>query len=863
MFAKAAAQVSVPLTRGPYPLRVVDAKLIQFKSAIYSLQELLRVLVIIEKNLKPKAKGTVSEGESEEKSAKNTIIPLITYVLSLCEGHVFNVHPTIRKRYNGLYLFKFYKLAEVTTQLNAQSVILRVDFPPVVPDSFEEYQRNVYDIDLQWRLLSGLKTIAVNAMTIYNKKLRQLQLEKAASINRPYQMADKSPPFNIAEVDDLVRPAELALALDFAVLINDKEKDTSLTSFLKLQWQVTDKFVVCLNRKLLPHFRTYYNHLSKFCSLEPSSANKDLLPGFHYTLHRIYAMLLKFYNILSIMISLTKQIYLPNRKYFHDTKIKLLSKNVFQYEELLSRLDDLCVAKNKHFTTFADNLSAFSESGIKTSNTIIKQVFKDSVSRDVPFVRNTLRNMSSWMVMWKFIRNNTESLEKISKLESTRLEKMLEERRSVDKLAHLEKINKANKDGMFSANSSSSSSVLSSTVSSSISSSPPLPWDVKLLNGKDGFQPPNIKISVHPGSDTSTSAPSLSPANTSRRPSMDRQGRLAQLGMSPIVRGAPRQRQSATGSPRMSRRSSVAEMKPGVKSRLAVNTTEAKQTANNASANTNSKKTTTGGRPRSSSLQSPAPSYNPKTAKIGSNGLAASPAKRSNSLEASDALNQKLVQDTMRTIMSSDMSRHVGNGSGMNSGNRSRSSSVNSDTGLGGPVSPMTRSKQTRPPANHNGVASVSSPLLKKNGGDDHETERSGSKPERLVFYNGEKDTPKGAQMDRDAEEDTTSVKKVRFVGVPPMTEAENPQPKRKGWYKKPSVLHYPPIPSQINNALRLKFNREGVVFRTSLRESLGEGARRAENVGSSMLLNLDEGLGVLRDNTSGRLTTKIREKLR
>ncbi|QEU58395.1 Gip4 [Kluyveromyces lactis] len=59
-------------------------------------------------------------------------------------------------------------------------------------------------------------------------------------------------------------------------------------------------------------------------------------------------------------------------------------------------------------------------------------------------------------------------------------------------------------------------------------------------------------------------------------------------------------------------------------------------------------------------------------------------------------------------------------------------------------------------------------------------------------------------------------VKKVRFIGVPPMSQDENPEPKRRGWYKKPAVLHYPPPPPQ-HSLQKFRTTQEGLAFRTSL----------------------------------------------
>ncbi|MCL6404043.1 hypothetical protein EXT66_22695, partial [Pectobacterium carotovorum subsp. carotovorum] len=88
MHSKAAAAASVHVRKGkdPAPLTPFDIKLIQYKGGLYKLQEIIRILGILEKNLQPPS--LVSKDTKKNGSKKNkTIIPLINYILTLCEGH--------------------------------------------------------------------------------------------------------------------------------------------------------------------------------------------------------------------------------------------------------------------------------------------------------------------------------------------------------------------------------------------------------------------------------------------------------------------------------------------------------------------------------------------------------------------------------------------------------------------------------------------------------------------------------------------------------------------------------------------------------------------------------------------------------
>ncbi|KAH3902870.1 protein phosphatase regulator GIP4 SCDLUD_000464 [Saccharomycodes ludwigii] len=135
---------------------------------------------------------------------------------------------------------------------------------------------------------------------------------------------------------------------------------------------------------------------------------------------------------------------------------------------------------------------------------------------------------------------------------------------------------------------------------------------------------------------------------------------------------------------------------------------------------------------------------------------------------------------------------------------------------------------------------SSSSPGVLHNSYDNYVTKEEGSEEKQLTFLFKELNVTDTSPIDQDSidyeaqgenystespdrSSTKTIIKKVRFAGVPPMSENEDVRPTKKGWYKKPAVLHYPSPSPQIallnlRNRKKLVRQEEGFTFRTSLR---------------------------------------------
>lgn len=759
MLAKAAAGASVPTLTGSVYLDSHDVKIIQYKAAIYKLGEMSRLLNILEKNL--------------ERTGSSKIIPLVNYMLSLCEGPLFNVHPILRKRYQLLSEFKVCKVSAVNPALSTSNIELALDFPQFAKDP-ETLRSKIYDDELQWKLLGCLQKVIANSSTIYERRLRQIQLERNAT--RPTDSSGRSVPLDLNSVEDLLRPHELSLSLDLAVLINDQEKDTTTRSLLKLQTQVLSKFALCLQNKVLSVIKGYYVQLQKFSASRGVSATavKDL-QHWQYSLHRIYALMLRALYIFDVMVSLTRQIYFPNETYLNDIKTKLLSRNVFSYQEALRKVEDLCKL-SEHAVLEKLNATLFDLSKQGAANHVqpgkILELYQSTVSQVVPLLRTNTQALIEFAEMWKYIEGNLEAQDLINGYEASQLQRMLQERLEADKLIHIEDLKSKTQSKEF-------ASPLKSSAPGSRNSLR------RNLAGKA-----NGSSSSSVSSSGGNSPGTMSPLRMSRTNSVERQP----------------SKPSSFSSPQVSRRGSIAESR--LPNGLAKTTAEQKSSPRSPLAN---KRVV--GRPRSSSLQSPA--GNERKARPGLTGPS-----RSNSLQADAAINQKIIQDAVFK-------------------------SLNKGVKTSSPLSKVkTRATPIRSPTSDESRGQ--SPVV------DIEKLTLSPKQNNKEDIDSTKTTESSAEQSI-SPDSTGCIKKVRFIGVPPMDEKEERSPRRRGWYKKPAVLHYPPPPPQFA-VQKYKMRQEGMAFRTSLRED--DTPKK-----STLLMNMDASQS--KDSTTQKFASRLRDKLR
>lgn len=899
MFAKSAATLSTASASAQNSKVVVsqlmdanDCKYIAYRASLVRLLELKRLLNILVPNLKKRS------------SPDKAIVPLVTYMLPLLEGSVFNINSTIKEKYdqivsgvsaddkensNGNSKKKEYDVTprDWLTYIMDARVDNNVDEMKV---DQVEFKKRLYDKDGQWETISHLLKLVDETIALYNNKFKSANLIKR----------------NYAKIlEDLLRPSELSLCLDLAVLITDYEKDTSEASFKKLQWQVIDKFLTNIHTKVEPTLKSYYKALIGYQQGKLKLYN---LPFPEHTIHRMFAFTIRMLELMEVFTSEVRVLYYANMTSLKDIKTKLVSENLYEYDLMIKQLEKLCsdplyqIKSSKEIMQF---LQKYPYSLPKSLPEKTHELFtKKIISKLINIWNTNTELVQKWVNMWKFCDKNTSAREKIETSSEDQISKMYEERYTVDELAYLEKEEKKN----------SGKKTVGMLMKSSNSSSPSLSPNKtpKKKVSITGLPRPGVKLSRTTSGSGSNSNSNLSsgvatPTERSRRSSVDqgfsRPTRLPQLTKTntadkmsaPLIHISENSSvansvsSSATGSPSVSRRGSVID-ENAIKKTVVNRTIERK-------------KTKTGNRPRSASLQANdsrsnsvitgASVQNTNSRFLKPNSIQSQ--VRSNSLESNSALNQKMVQDTFKHLMTTSSQKSITNNQSPSasplrpsSPSLSRSNSNKTSNAV---TSPETKSKLrtaiNKPSleANENNTIKVSPLPHEQPNGITKKTETTNnvsslgkeSKDKEYVLTSGNDnktsvtvnvvDTSEVNNENTNPEfndndlETTESTKKVRFVGVPPMTDAENPPPTRKGWYKKPAVLHYPPVPKQVA-VFGDRLRQEGMVFRTSLRDTVVATSSEV-NKKSSMMLNFAlDNPPVKEISSHSRFASKLREKL-
>lgn len=762
MLAKAAASAMGP-SSGQRTMDATTARIIQYKTAIHKLTELVRLVGIIVPNLQKRWKR-----EEEDPELNEVIIPLSNFVLALCEGPMFNVHPTLRKRFNLLCEFKLCKLQEVVpSSVSTSAIEIEVIFPSAL-DNLDQYRSKIYNKDLQLKLLLSVQSLASNALDIYHKKLRQIHLEKLSTSKAGSSASN----INWQAMEDILKPTENSLALDLAVLINDFEKNTNDESLHKLQRQVLDKFLGVIKGKVWPVWNQY--HLNLMALIKnmtvansngmnmyntnlnlPSSTTSTThtwksIPYGEYTLHRCYSLSLRIIYLLNMWTNLFRHIYYPSFHYFHDIRTKLLSENVLEYEDFVHRLHVFCEGNEPNeYSMTEDTLIALEMYSHK--NTVVPlnlasviDIERNCVAVLIETLEKNMNLVEEWTKHWKYCAENEEGLKSYKDLNESELRELYDAKIEKDRTL--------------------------------------------LKSGKD-----------------------------------------------------------------------IIDEKPAVKKEI-MKTTKIIVSPRKPN------------RPRSQSLQN-----KPPNGKNSANSTSVKQTSRSNSMESNVIMKQRMAQDAFKHIMKSSMK----NGTRL----------VNNISGQHSPSPEETTQNHTKNLIKSKKIDTTDHDAPKKeiyttfNGGEKKDDTKKnnvdvpkGSLEEKpntienndLYSRNSENivsgsistiNDGVGRTVEAMVSGASSTVKKVRFIGVPPMTEAENPKPTKKGWYKKPAVLHYPPVPSPQHFAsIKDNVKQEGIVFTSTLREALNN---TTQELGKRTTMMMNLGLDSLPGKDGNRFASKLREKSR
>ncbi|AAS52280.1 ADR360Wp [Eremothecium gossypii ATCC 10895] len=725
MFARAAAIASVPVMREGTALDAIDSRIIHCKGALARLKELERVVRLLTDSM-------------AGNSAERTIIPLMSYVLALCQGPLFGVSPTLRKRYELLSQMRLVKLTEVNAAASLGAVDLWSRWPADEDDA-SAVRSKFYDETLHGRILEHLLHTTRNCHALYQRRHKLLLAERDAC--RTAETQEWNDLYSLA-VDDFLVPSEITLGLELAVLITDRDTDTTDMAYQKLNIQVLGMLLEYFNGVAMPTINQYYLELQRAVRNKGINQNNILtsLPFWAHTLHRIFAMLLRAKYLLDIIQSVLRLAYLPNKTHFSHPTVQLASPNLYLFRNVLEKLDEICCGTTVLSARVTEYISPFLQQGVTHRLTYDKVVhlYKEAVRPTVSSLTEAIDLMSNLLKSWEA----SCSAEHISRLQTL----------SEDDVSTLSAV------------------------------------EDKFLIDKSLYEEGQKRKQENKKSPAANSTSKKQAVTLQRRPS----NRIVSTNASPL-----RQQVIANGEKRISTAPPM--------------------------------------RRRSLSLQRVSPSPDPDAN------------RRSNSLQFSST-NQILLQSSVREALSRYQSRHA---------NIERPLSTPPGTFpyhafASSMVDEESRRIASLSLAEGNGPAAIK--VMANMASEYEDTSRESSLSGCCNYQTYANQVLAQPQL-AGSFPTVPLVKKVRFTGVPPPTEDEDPKPKRKGWYKKPAVLHYP-TPSQ-SMIQKNKQRHEGYVFRTSLREQQRE---KHKQPGRRFAAFLDH---VKDTNTlSGHKAGKIKSKL-
>jgi hypothetical protein len=284
--AGAAAAASTPSIKGGILLDAFDAKIVQYHCALRKLQVIQTPIKAL--NIKAKA-------------GKGDVIPLVHHITTICAGSLqMNEHLKRRVVFIGkLEPLKDHR--KVVPHLNTSAISFDLE------DT--EGHRCHYTSDVNYsKLLEDMLSICDNAVTIYQEKLRQSIMERDA--HRRPDANHKPVPLDPNSFLDLLEPLEVMSLSRLITTPDDLET---------CQFKITPILLDAI-ANTTQNIGTYIAQLQKYKE-RPSEATLKRLPAWPYTIHRIFASVIKLSDLYAILRRFGRELYLPASNELHAPKL--------------------------------------------------------------------------------------------------------------------------------------------------------------------------------------------------------------------------------------------------------------------------------------------------------------------------------------------------------------------------------------------------------------------------------------------------------------------------------------------------------------------------------------------------------------
>lgn len=332
--------------------------------------------------------------------SENEIFPLTNYILILLDSPLFNINPSLGKRFDDLCQ---YQLKERNEFNDISSNVSNLN----IPYKFSKLPsiKNC-EIEKQITTLTFLQSLIDNTILSYSKQLETFK-------NIPQQVEDA-----IAEILKCNEMNILfKLAIDTQILSNSEARS--------LQLEIIKKFLAYLELNVLPNLLT-------FCKkIEFSVKNLHSVPladsFLSQSIYKSYASLITMLHVWIMVSNLVRYFQNSNEEYLNERKTKLFADNIESFESFIRALNlntnifDL-MEKAKQFQFAISSFISIESVNFQT----IKGIYNDLLLKQMKVLVDEfqlLKECSSTMSRLQY--NESKDEEKFSSLEKDDVELLL------------------------------------------------------------------------------------------------------------------------------------------------------------------------------------------------------------------------------------------------------------------------------------------------------------------------------------------------------------------------------------------------------------------------------------------------------
>jgi hypothetical protein len=284
--AGAAAAASTPSIKGGILLDAFDARIVQYHCALRKLQVIQTPIKAL--NIKAKA-------------GKGDVIPLVHHITTICAGSL-QMNEYLKKRV--VFIGKLEPLKDhrkVVPPLNTSAISFDLE------DTEGHGCHYTSDVNYS-ELLEDMISICDNAVAIYQEKLKQSIVERDA--HRRPDANHKPVPLDPNSFLDLLEPLEVMSLSRLITTPDDIET---------CQFKITPILLDAI-ANTTQNIGTYIAQLQKYKE-RPSEATLKRLPAWPYTIHRIFASVVKLSDLYAILRRFGRELYLPASDELHSPKL--------------------------------------------------------------------------------------------------------------------------------------------------------------------------------------------------------------------------------------------------------------------------------------------------------------------------------------------------------------------------------------------------------------------------------------------------------------------------------------------------------------------------------------------------------------